>query len=361
MDAGQAAGHSGASTFPAGDSSAPLEEPTEFTRWVQSALNQTMGTRLPLDGLLSPATRSALRAFQERKGLDPTGAMGPATEAALRRAQAGQESPAGDALRDSAQWEVNASPDSPLLRRGSRGEAVRGLQQRLNARGATLATDGLFGPLTQAAVMQFQQRSGLKVDGIVGPMTWRVLLAGTTTPPPQPGQGGGSSSGSGEASPEFQARIDKVLRDVPPEPGEVLSIGPTAQAFTRMTGLTQAALQANWAQGGKLTSCNAFTGWFSVAMGSKAYLGRFDLDSFARRAWVSANSGRLPKPGDILRFQSFHVGICLGVRNGILLTVEGRQGGPRRGCDAIKRKSMRWDPANFLGWVDLERWIRSAG
>jgi hypothetical protein len=65
----------------------------------------------------------------------------------------------------------------PTLRRGSRGPAVRELQQRLNARGARLVVDGIFGPRTQAAVRTFQRTNGLQVDGVVGPRTWARLLS----------------------------------------------------------------------------------------------------------------------------------------------------------------------------------------
>ena len=59
----------------------------------------------------------------------------------------------------------------PLLRRGSRGAAVRTLQQRLGG----LVVDGIFGPRTEARVRAFQQRHRLVVDGIVGPRTWAAL------------------------------------------------------------------------------------------------------------------------------------------------------------------------------------------
>jgi Putative peptidoglycan binding domain/Heterokaryon incompatibility protein Het-C len=64
----------------------------------------------------------------------------------------------------------------PTLRRGSRGPAVRELQQRLNARGAGLVVDGIFGPRTQAAVRTFQRTNRLQVDGVVGARTWARLL-----------------------------------------------------------------------------------------------------------------------------------------------------------------------------------------
>ncbi len=53
-----------------------------------------------------------------------------------------------------------------LLRFGSRGPAVKKVQQRLG-----IAVDGIFGPQTRAAVRAFQKRNHLLVDGIVGPQT----------------------------------------------------------------------------------------------------------------------------------------------------------------------------------------------
>jgi GH25 family lysozyme M1 (1,4-beta-N-acetylmuramidase) len=66
--------------------------------------------------------------------------------------------------------------DVPLIKRGSSGEAVRKLQQLLNAAGASLEEDGSFGPATDAAVRAYQKTHGLEVDGEVGPITWAALL-----------------------------------------------------------------------------------------------------------------------------------------------------------------------------------------
>lgn len=49
------------------------------------------------------------------------------------------------------------------------GDDVRTVQRALIAAGADLIVDGVFGPQTQAAVEQFQQRQGLAADGIVDP------------------------------------------------------------------------------------------------------------------------------------------------------------------------------------------------
>jgi hypothetical protein len=61
-----------------------------------------------------------------------------------------------------------------LLRIGSQGKDVRAVQDALNyqvRRGAPLKVDGIFGPLTDARVREFQQSNSLKVDGIVGQNT----------------------------------------------------------------------------------------------------------------------------------------------------------------------------------------------
>ncbi len=65
-----------------------------------------------------------------------------------------------------------------VLRLGAQGPRVRRLQEDLNARGAALAVDGLYGPLTERAVRQFQARNGLAVDGVVGPRTQAALGRG---------------------------------------------------------------------------------------------------------------------------------------------------------------------------------------
>ncbi|CAH0318532.1 Zinc D-Ala-D-Ala carboxypeptidase [Rhodococcoides fascians] len=70
------------------------------------------------------------------------------------------------------------NPFGGLLMRGSTGNAVRNLQERLNRdypRYSRLAVDGDFGPATENVVREFQQRAGLLVDGIAGPATLKAL------------------------------------------------------------------------------------------------------------------------------------------------------------------------------------------
>lgn len=64
----------------------------------------------------------------------------------------------------------------PTLRKGSRGDDVKKLQETLNAMGYDCGTaDGIFGVKTEAAVRKFQQENVLPEDGIAGKNTLALL------------------------------------------------------------------------------------------------------------------------------------------------------------------------------------------
>ncbi len=89
-----------------------VRPPNEYVRWVQSALNQIMDLRLPLDGVMGTETRSALRSFQKRQGLPVNGLVGPDTERALLAARGGQP-PAKRATQPSEPEPPAESPSQP--------------------------------------------------------------------------------------------------------------------------------------------------------------------------------------------------------------------------------------------------------
>lgn len=63
-----------------------------------------------------------------------------------------------------------------VLKRGSRNDLVRTLQEFLNSKGYGCGkADGIFGEKTDKAVRAFQKANGLVADGIVGPKTWALI------------------------------------------------------------------------------------------------------------------------------------------------------------------------------------------
>ncbi|MGP4112886.1 peptidoglycan-binding protein [Streptomyces sp. 4N509B] len=73
----------------------------------------------------------------------------------------------------------NSTTMTELLGIQSAGPAVAEVQCLLLRHGIDPGpVDGLFGSLTEAAVIEFQREAGLTADGIVGPMTWEALRDG---------------------------------------------------------------------------------------------------------------------------------------------------------------------------------------
>ncbi len=99
---GQSAGSSAGGEDDFGN--APAQDvASEHVRWVQETLNRALGLRLMVDGIMNRETRSAVRMFQERKGLPVTGLVGPDTKEALR-AQGRQTAAEPELLE--GEWEM---------------------------------------------------------------------------------------------------------------------------------------------------------------------------------------------------------------------------------------------------------------
>jgi len=67
--------------------------------------------------------------------------------------------------------------EGELLKVGSKGDGVKGLQELL---GVTI--DGIFGEETKKSLMNFQSKNGLKADGVAGPKTLEKLMVSVVKP-----------------------------------------------------------------------------------------------------------------------------------------------------------------------------------
>ena len=130
-------------------------------RTLQQAL-VNKGYSLSVDGAFGPMTQNAVISFQRSVGITADGIVGPVTWGKLGTGSGSVS---------------NGSTSYPgILKLGSSGSSVRTLQQALANKGYSLSADGVFGPITQNAVMSFQRSQGITVDGIVGPVTWGRLF-----------------------------------------------------------------------------------------------------------------------------------------------------------------------------------------
>ena len=109
----------------------------------------------------------------------------------------------------------------PLVKQGDEGHPVKTLQYLLNERGQTLTVDGLFGPLTDAAVRAFQQTNLLAVDGIAGPLTFGALIVTA------------QSGSTGDAVKGVQEEFE--FRNLSGQPGLAIDgiFGPLTEAAVR--------------------------------------------------------------------------------------------------------------------------------
>ena len=113
-----------------------------------------------VDGIFGGKTYAAVTAFQKANSLSVDGIVGKLT---------------WGKLYDAAPVTVMTAAQ-PTVSYGSSGEAVRKLQELLNARGYDCGSvDGIFGAKTKAAVQAFQEANSLASDGIAGPLTWSKL------------------------------------------------------------------------------------------------------------------------------------------------------------------------------------------
>lgn len=142
---------------------------------LQTKLNSLGYNCGAVDGIFGSQTYNAVVAFQKANGLTVDGIVGSQTWGKLGVAGVSYVTTAPSAATSSVTATI--SSNMPLVKLGSRGDAVKALQTKLNALGYDCgAVDGIFGQKTLAAVKAYQTARGLGVDGVVGNQTWGALL-----------------------------------------------------------------------------------------------------------------------------------------------------------------------------------------
>ncbi len=132
------------------------------------------------DGVFDGKTQQAVQQFQQAKGLKVDGIVGENTLTALAEKPEPKPMPEPEknitwhSIEEPTQA-TNEEFTKNIWKLGDRGAKVSEIQQKLVAAGYPGSTDGVFNPPTEAAVRQFQQAKGLKVDGIVGEETLLAL------------------------------------------------------------------------------------------------------------------------------------------------------------------------------------------
>src|SRR4051794_21160391 len=162
----------------------------------------------------------------------------------------GSSSPSSDATLDTSSVATATGGRTQLLRFGDVGPAVAAVQTRVGT-----AADGIFGPLTRAAVERFQRAHRLAPSGVVDARTWaavfnaRVLFyddsgsaAAARRAPAErasmrlvterdSGEDSGDDSGSGEApSPPVSAEPAPKRATTPPPPPPPAASPPATPA-----------------------------------------------------------------------------------------------------------------------------------
>lgn len=127
------------------------------------------------DGWFGEGTLKAVKRFQSDKGLIVDGIIGSATWTALNKEPEKKEEPVQPSEPAKP---IQPSTNHPTIGVGDRGSSVKEAQTMLKKLGYNIGSygvDGVFGNSTKGAVLNFQKKSNLDADGIVGPNTWAEL------------------------------------------------------------------------------------------------------------------------------------------------------------------------------------------
>ena len=253
-----------------------------------------------------------------------------------------------------------------LVKRGDPDpEVVHQVQGRLNAAGCgPLEENGRFAIETTRAVKRFQARfpdadgQPLKVDGVVGPVTWTVLFGAVDVPTPV------TPVAASLATAALNVAITQIGVMEQPRGS---NRGPEVDLYLRDVGLNPG--------GGSFAWCVAFVYWcFSRAARDAGRPNPLPRTAGVLDHWRRAGERGVPRivmatatamPGLVQPGQIFvmdygagvgHAGFVEDARGGKLVTIEGNtnDGGSREGIGVFRRVGRKINSIN-KGFVDYSR------
>ena len=131
-----------------------------------------------ITGTYDSATVAAVKAFQSKNGLKADGICGPATQDLLYGEGVSSNATATPKPTPSPTPLPQLVQPSSTVRQGSKGNDAKLVQQRLiDLKYLSGKADGVFGTKSVAALKAFQEKNGLKADGVAGSGTNAVLFS----------------------------------------------------------------------------------------------------------------------------------------------------------------------------------------
>lgn len=277
----------------------------------------------------------------------------------------------------------------PMVSYGNAGPEVRMLQLLLEKNGLRAGpVDGQFGPQTQRAVIQFQQKKGLDVDGIVGPNTWAALReqgdvsmvsAGYSSDQQQAdtkkakpgsadhGAGHGAGGGNKKSASNQEPKKEKTANVGGAKAGKKGAGSGGKNDLTKEALLRQKILRVAGSQlgiteqgenkGGAMKYqkhfgrgpepwCADFVSWVYSMAGkptNNPYCPTFVTQLKKQGKWKGMKD---PEPGDLVFFDwqgdgaADHVGIVKYVNgDGSITTIEGNSSNPKNGQEGVWQKN----------------------
>jgi peptidoglycan hydrolase-like protein with peptidoglycan-binding domain len=143
-----------------------------YVKTLQSWLHKAGFNPGAIDGVYGANTERAVKEFQKKVGITVDGIAGKQTYQALQKYVRAQTT----VSRSNSSSNSRDDWTGQTLREGSRGQAVKDLQIKLQRLGYNVGSiDGIYGKQTAAAVKSFQKARGLTPDGIAGRNTYNAI------------------------------------------------------------------------------------------------------------------------------------------------------------------------------------------